>query len=140
MFSKAVDLNLINPDEYIDIPRRLQLGSKIISDTKSYEKLTPKEIIAYSSQVGASKIALLLGYDNLKANYYNFGFSKPISINFPSSAFGLINAKESISDRELASLGYGYGFTVSPFQITAAYSVFANRGILKDFKLIMGSG
>ena len=137
VFSKAVDLNLINPDEHIEIPRRLQLGSKIISDTKSYEKLTPKEIIAYSSQVGASKIALLLGYDNLKENYYNFGFSKPISINFPSSAFGLINAKDNISDRELASLGYGYGFTVSPFQITTAYSVFANRGILKDFKLIM---
>ncbi len=136
VFSKAVDLKLLNPDEYIDIPRRLQLGSKVISDTKSYNKLTPKEIIAYSSQVGASKIALLLGYDALKANYYNFGFSGPISINFPSSAFGLINAKEKISDRELASLGYGYGFTVSPFQITAAYSAFANKGILKDFKLI----
>ena len=136
VFSKAVDLKLLNPDEYIDIPRRLQLGSKVISDTKSYNKLTPKEIIAYSSQVGASKIALLLGYDALKANYYNFGFSRPISINFPSSAFGLINAKEKISDRELASLGYGYGFTVSPFQITAAYSAFANKGILKDFKLI----
>jgi cell division protein FtsI (penicillin-binding protein 3) len=101
VFSKAVDLKLLNPDEYIDIPRRLQLGSKVISDTKSYNKLTPKEIIAYSSQVGASKIALLLGYDALKANYYNFGFSGPISINFPSSAFGLINAKEKISDREV---------------------------------------
>ena len=34
-------------------------------------------------------------------------------------------------------MGYGYGFEVSPFQITSAYSVFANKGIFKDFKLIL---
>lgn len=137
VFSKAIDEGVINPDELMELPRRLQLGEKTISDTKNYVKLTPKEIIAYSSQVGASKIALGLGYDSLKINYYNFGFSKPISINFPSAAFGLINSKEKVSDGELASMGYGYGFTVSPFQITSAYSTFANKGILKDFKLLM---
>jgi len=137
VFSKAVDEGVINPDELIELPRRLQLGEKIISDTKNYVQLTPKEIIAHSSQVGASKIALELGYDALKTNYYNFGFSKPISINFPSAAFGLINSKEEVSDRELASMGYGYGFTVSPYQIASAYSTFANKGIRKDFKLLI---
>ena len=121
----------------IEIPRRIQLNNKIISDTKNYGQLTPKEIIAYSSQVGASQIALKLGYDSLIENFYKFGFSKPISINFPSAAFGLINRKERVSDRELASLGYGYGFTISPFQIASAYSTFANKGIRKDFKLLL---
>ena len=137
VFSKAIDEGVINPDELMELPRRLQLGEKIISDTKNYVQLTPKEIIAHSSQVGASKIALGLGYDALKANYYNFGFSKPISINFPSAAFGLINSKEEVSDREIASMGYGYGFTVSPYQIASAYSTFANKGIRKDFKLLI---
>ena len=36
----------------------------------------------------------------------------------------------------MASLGYGYGITISPFQIASAYSVFANEGIFKDFKLL----
>ena len=137
VFSRAVDQEIIDPDEYMEIPRRLQLENKMIIDTKNHEKLTPKQIIAHSSQVGATKIALKLGYEELKNNYYNFGFSKPISVNFPAAAFGLINAKEFVSERELASLGYGYGFTVSPFQITAAYSTFANQGIKKDFKLLM---
>ena len=137
VFSKAVDEGVINPDKLMELPRRLQLGEKIISDTKNYVQLTPKEIIAHSSQVGASKIALALGYDALKTNYYNFGFSKPISINFPSAAFGLINSKEEVSDREVASMGYGYGFTVSPYQIASAYSTFANKGIRKDFKLLI---
>ena len=137
VLSKAIDEEIITDDEYIEIPRRLKLNDKVIVDSKIYEKLTPQEIIAFSSQVGASKIALELGYDNLKSNYYNFGFTKPISINFPSSSFGYMNIKERVSDKELASLGYGYGLTISPFQIASAYSVFANNGIYKDFKLLL---
>ena len=137
VLSKAIDKEIIKNDEYIELPRRLQLNDKIIVDSKNYEKLTPQEIIAFSSQVGASKIALQLGYDDLKKNYYDFGFTKPISINFPSSSFGYMNIKDVVSDKELASLGYGYGLTISPFQIASAYSVFANDGIYKDFKLLL---
>ena len=136
VLSKAFDVDLFLPDVAIDIPRRLNLNNKTIVDSKNHEKLTPKEIIAVSSQVGASKIALELGYEELRRNYYNFGFTKPISINFPSSTFGYMNIKESISDSELASLGYGYGITMSPFQIASAYSVFANSGEYKDFQLL----
>jgi len=136
VLSKALDNKVLEVNDDINIPRRLTLNDKIIVDSKNYEKLSPKEIIAFSSQIGASKIALELGYEELKKNYYNFGFTKPISINFPSSAFGYMNIKESVNDKELASLGYGYGITISPFQIASAYSVFANEGILKDFKLL----
>jgi len=137
VLSKAIDKEIITDDEYIEIPRRLKLNDKVIVDSKTYERLTPQEIIAFSSQVGASKVALKLGYDNLKRNYYNFGFTKPISINFPSSSFGYMNIKEKVSDKELASLGYGYGLKVSPFQIASAYSVFANNGVYKDFQLLL---
>ena len=47
-----------------------------------------------------------------------------------------MNIKDSVTDKELASLGYGYGITISPFQIASAYSVFANNGLFKDFTLI----
>ncbi len=137
VLSKAIDKEIITNDEYIEIPRRLKLNDKVIVDSKTFERLTPQEIIAFSSQVGASKVALKLGYDNLKRNYYDFGFTKPISINFPSSSFGYMNTKEKVSDKELASLGYGYGLEVSPFQIASAYSVFANNGVYKDFQLLL---
>ena len=135
VLSKALDNELFLPDESIKIPRRLNLNDKIIVDSKNHEELTPKEIIAVSSQVGASKIALELGYDDLRKNYYDFGFTKPISINFPSSSFGYMNVKEKVLDKELASLGYGYGIKISPFQIASAYSVFANDGVIKDFQI-----
>ena len=43
--------------------------------------------------------------------------------------------KEKVLDKELASLGYGYGIKISPFQIASAYSVFANDGVMKDFQI-----
>ena len=135
VLSKALENGLFLPDESIEIPRRLNLNNKIIVDSKNHEKLTPKEIIAVSSQVGASKIAIELGYEELKKNYYDFGFTKPISINFPSSSFGYMNIKEKVSDKELASLGYGYGIEITPFQLASAYSVFANGGEFKDFQI-----
>ena len=135
VLSKALDNELFLPDESIKIPRRLNLNDKIIVDSKNHEELTPKEIISVSSQVGASKIALELGYEDLRKNYYDFGFTKPISINFPSSSFGYMNVKEKVLDKELASLGYGYGIKISPFQIASAYSVFANDGVMKDFQI-----
>ena len=136
VLSRAIENKIIKPNQLIDIPRRLHLNDKVIVDSKDYQQLTPKEIIAVSSQIGASKIALELGYEELKKNYYKFGFTKPISLNFPSSAFGYMNIKENVVDKELASLGYGYGLTISPFQIASAYSVFANGGIFKDFKIL----
>ena len=136
VLSRAIENKIIKPNQPIDIPRRLNLNDKVIVDSKDHQKLTPKEIIAVSSQIGASKIALELGYEELKKNYYKFGFTKPISLNFPSSAFGYMNIKENVIDKELASLGYGYGLTISPFQIASAYSVFANGGIFKDFKIL----
>ena len=136
VLSKAIDIKTISPKKEIEIPRRLNLNDKVIVDSKNHESLTPQEIIAVSSQIGASKIALELGYENLKRNYFDFGFTKPVSINFPSSAFGYMNIKENVTDKELASLGYGYGITISPFQIATAYSVFANEGIFKDFKIL----
>ena len=135
VLSKALENGLFLPDESIEIPRRLNLNNKIIVDSKNHEKLTPKEIIAVSSQVGASKIAIELGYEELKRNYYDFGFTKPISINFPSSSFGYMNIKEKVSDKELASLGYGYGVEITPFQLASAYSVFANGGEFKHFQI-----
>ena len=136
MLSKAYDAEVVTPNQIIDIPRRLNLNDKIIVDSRNHEKLTPTEIIAVSSQIEASLISLEVGYDDLTNNYYNFGFTKPVSVNFPSSAFGYMNIKDSVIDKELASLGYGYGITISPFQIASAYSVFANNGIFKDFKLL----
>ena len=136
--ASAIDNGLIDIEDAIDTsPGYMSLNNYSISDTKNHGILKSYEIITKSSQVGASKVALMLGSENIVASYKKFGFSKPININFPSSAFGIINNRENMSDIEIANLGFGYGINASPFQIASAYSVFANEGLFKEFTLIM---
>ena len=136
--ASAIDNGLIDIEDAIDTsPGYMSLNNYSISDTKNHGILKSYEIITKSSQVGASKVALMLGSENIVASYKKFGFSKPININFPSSAFGRINNRENMSDIEIANLGFGYGINASPFQIASAYSVFANEGLFKEFTLIM---
>ena len=134
--SEAIHQGIYEIDSYLALPQKILINGKQISDIKKYEKLSIAEIISNSSQVGASKIALDLGFDNIAKTYKKFGFSKPQSIGFPSESFGYINMRENISDHEIASLGFGYGITANPFQIAVAYSVFANEGMLHNFNLI----
>ena len=136
--ASAIDNGLIDIEDAIDTsPGYMSLNNYSISDTKNHGILKSYEIITKSSQVGASKVALMLGSENIIASYKKFGFSKPININFPSSAFGRINNRVNMSDIEIANLGFGYGINASPFQIASAYSVFANEGLFKEFTLIM---
>ncbi|MDC0923061.1 penicillin-binding protein 2 [Gammaproteobacteria bacterium] len=136
VLAKGIDLGLITLDQVIDTsPGFISLNNRKISDPRNYGELSFKEIIQKSSQVGASKLALMIGVDGLTSSYKAFGLSKPSHLFFPGLAYGTINTRPNISDHEIASLGFGYSMTASALQIAQAYSVFANEGYLKDFKI-----
>ena len=136
--AKGIDMGIISKNEVINTsPGFINLSGRIISDPKNYNNITVSEVIAKSSQVGASKIALLVGIDGLISGYKEFGISKPPNIFFPGIAYGVINSRENITEHEVASIGFGYGMTASSLQLAKAYSVFANEGYLKDFKIFI---
>ena len=135
----AIEKNLIDIDTEMELPIKIEVDGNIINDREQYGKLKAFEVIKESSQVGATQISFLLGAERLIDNYKKFGFSKPVNVNFPSTSFGEINSREEISDIEIATLGYGYGLTATPFQIAQAFAIFANKGIHYDFKVIKDS-
>ncbi len=72
--AKGIDMGIISNNQVIDTsPGFINLSGKIISDPKNYNNLTINEIIAKSSQVGASKLALQVGIDGLISGYKGFG-------------------------------------------------------------------
>jgi cell division protein FtsI (penicillin-binding protein 3) len=136
VLAKGIDMGILSINQIIDTsPGFINLSGRIVSDPKNYKMLTVSEIISKSSQVGASKLALEVGIDGLISGYKGFGLSKPPNIFFPGVAYGVINSRDNISDHEIASIGFGYSMTASSLQLAQAYSVFANEGYLKDFKI-----
>ncbi len=136
--AKGIDLGILSINQVIETsPGYINLNGRKVSDPKNYKELTLSQVIAKSSQVGASKIALAIGIEALVSGYKGFGLSKPSNIYFPGVAYGVINSRQNITDHEIASIGFGYSMSASSLQLAQAYSVFANKGYLKDFKILV---
>ena len=98
VLAKGIDLGLLEIDQVVKTsPGFIKLNGRTISDPRNYSDLTMSEIIAKSSQVGASKLALKVGIDAITSGYKGFGLSKPPNIFFPSIAYGVINFRENIN-------------------------------------------
>ena len=81
VLAKGIDFGLISLDQVIDTsPGFMSLNNIKISDPRNYGELSFKEIIQKSSQVGASKLALMIGVDGLTSSYRAFGLSKPSNL------------------------------------------------------------
>ena len=86
---------------------------------------------AYSSNVGATKLALNLGKDKLKAFYQKMGFGKATGIELPGEVTGKIAFNYQT---ELANASFGQGITTTPIQNLQALSVLTNKGhMLKPY-------
>lgn len=82
---------------------------------------------AYSSNVGATKLALKLGNVKLKEFYESLGFGSKTGIELPGEESGIIRLTY---ESELASASFGQGITTTPIQNLQALSIFTNDGIM----------
>lgn len=80
---------------------------------------------AYSSNVGATKLALNLGKDKLKAFYQKMGFGKQTGIELPGEVSGKIAFNYQT---ELANASFGQGILTTPIQNLQALTVLTNNG------------
>ncbi len=87
-------------------------------------------IIQNSCNTGIAQVAQKMGR-NLFYNYIlKFGFTERTEIEFDNESTGKLNPFEKWTDSEFATHAFGQGMTVTPLQMTVAYSVIANKGVL----------
>ncbi len=133
----ALDLGIINPNtKFHTAPGTMRIGKNTIKDTRNYGEINVKTILAKSSNVGVSKIALSMSPDKLVNTLYSVGFGVDTGSGFPGEASGQLVAKERWHDIERATLSYGYGVSTTALQLAQAYTVFANQGKLKRVRIV----
>lgn len=127
----AVDAGVVSPEDRIDVEGgRLQIGRKRIRDTHDGEHLiTVTEIMKYSSNVGAVKIARKLGRERLYEALRRFGFGQKTGIELPGERAGQIRDPKRWGEIGLATISFGYGMTATPMQLAAALAAVANGGV-----------
>jgi cell division protein FtsI (penicillin-binding protein 3) len=125
----ALETGRFGADARIDTaPGWIRVGDKIIEDPVNRGVLDLGGIIAKSSQVGISHIALELEDQMLRDLFARFGLGRSTGVGFPGEAAGRLPGAHRWRDIERVTLAYGYGLAVTPLQLAQAYTVFANDG------------
>ncbi len=133
----ALESRVIGPDVWIDTsPGKLKLGKTTIKDPRNYGSLTLDMILAKSSNVGASKISLLMDAKEHWKFLDRVGFGLRPDSGAPAETDGKLSYYENWGEVDRASHGYGYGLSVSLLQLAQAYTVFANKGVMYPAKLL----
>jgi cell division protein FtsI (penicillin-binding protein 3) len=133
----ALESGLYDVDTLIDTsPGRIRVGRKVLPDPRNYGEITLARVVAKSSQVGVTKVALTLGHEPVWNVFQRFGLGVPTATGFPGESPGLLPQRNRWRPIEEVTLAFGYGLTATPLQLARAYAVFASGGVLPEVTLL----
>lgn len=129
--ASALEEGLVTKTDSIDVDSgKIFVQRILIEDVEKYKALTVAEILIYSSNVGAVKIAQLVGKSKLYEYLRAFNFGNCIGVNLPGEAYGILSRPDKWSEIRLANIAMGQGISVTAIQLAFAFGAVANRGIL----------
>jgi len=117
-------------------PGHLEVEGKIIMDMRNHGNLDLTRILARSSQVGISLIALQLPEALLREGFAQFGLGQFTGTEFPGERPGRNPPGRKWTDLEKVTLAFGHGMTVNALQLARAYAVLAAGGVRRPVSLV----
>lgn len=133
VIAQALEEKVFQPNSKIWCENgHFKIGKRVIREAEANHSqglISVSEVLAYSSNIGTSKIALKLGDEKLRQGLMKFGFGQKLGTDLPGEAKGIILGLPW-RDHLLANVSFGQGMTASPLQMANAYAVIANGGML----------
>ena len=122
----------MNPRSSFRLAPTLKVADRTIreSHTRGTQRMTVRQIVEYSSNIGTITIAQRLGEGRLASWIDRFGFGKSTGIDFPGESAGFALPLDQWSGSTIGTVPIGHGIAVTPVQMARAYSVIANGGRL----------
>lgn len=112
-----------------------RVGIKLLEDHKPLGAVSLTTVIAKSSNVGMSKMAMTLAPESMWRTLDAFGFGQVSGSGFPGESAGLLNDPAHWSRISQATMSYGYGLAVTPLQLAHAYATLAAGGVSRPVTL-----
>ncbi|WED43816.1 peptidoglycan D,D-transpeptidase FtsI family protein [Legionella cardiaca] len=127
--ASALGSGLVKPDTIIDTrPSWMIVHGHTIRDVHNYGVLDVTGVLQHSSNVGVTKMILQSPPEQLIGLLQRSGFGQRTESGYPGeSDGGIVNVKDA-NPFVLATLGFGYGLSVTALQLAKGYLIFANKG------------
>ncbi len=132
--ASAIEMGTVGKDQVFDLPPSIKVGDRVIKEIfRTYNiQYSTREIIQYSSNIGAVKIALSLGDRLLWENISKFGFGRVTGIELPGEEKGLLHDYKTWPASTIGALAIGQSIAVTPLQLLNAVCTIANGGFLVE--------
>lgn len=137
LLSAVLEEGLVSPNQAIYCENgRYSVGGKVVRDHKKYKKLSLKEVLKFSSNIGFAKLGKALGRERFYSYIRDFGFGEPTGIDLTGESGGMLHPASRWFDIDLAAISFGQGISVTSIQLAAAMSAIANGGLLMEPYLV----
>jgi cell division protein FtsI (penicillin-binding protein 3) len=128
---------LYNASSIIDTsPGMIKVGIKVIEDHHNLGAVDLATILAKSSNVGMTHIALNLGPERIYSTLSKLGFGQVTTSGFPGESAGLLSNYSHWRPITTATVAYGYGLSVTPLQLAHAYATLGAGGISRPVSFV----
>lgn len=133
----ALESGRFRATEVLATPRQLFITGLPITDEHSLPMMTVEQIVQRSSNVGTAKMAMTMPAREIWDFYTRVGFGQKPQIDFPGRETGRLRGWQSWRPIDQATIGFGYGVSVSLMQLAQAYTIFARDGDMVPLSLVL---
>ena len=129
--SGVLNEKLVRPDTIVNTEGgRWEYCGKILHDDHLLSSASVHDVLVYSSNIGAAKLALQLGENRLYSYIKQFGFGDRTGIDLPGEIVGLVHPTNQWTKISITRIPMGQGVAVTPLQMVMAMGAVANGGKL----------
>jgi len=133
----ALEAGDYRPSSLVDTaPGYVNVGARRIADSRKLGRVSLTTVLARSSNVGITKVAMSLEPDQLWQTMTRFGLGSLTASGFPGESAGLLTHFNHWRPINQATLAYGYGLSVTPLQLAQAYAALGAGGTIRPVSLI----
>lgn len=134
-----LDNGLAREDEMIDTEngRMMEPGRRSpLLDTHKEPEMSVRDIVRFSSNIGAVKLTHRLSHGEEYQVLRDFGFGVPTGVPYPAESRGWLEPPDTWSVITPSQLAIGYEISTTPLQMAMAYAAIANGGELLQPALV----
>jgi cell division protein FtsI (penicillin-binding protein 3) len=129
--SAALETTRLTPGTMIDCGGGvMRLFTRVIHDSHPHGMLSMEDVLAYSSNIGAIRIGMQVGNQNLYDYVRRFGFGRRTGVELPAEAPGMLRPLKRWQPTSIGSVPMGHEISVTSLQLAQMGSVIANGGFL----------
>jgi cell division protein FtsI (penicillin-binding protein 3) len=111
-------------------------GRRRLHDHHPYDTLTFEQVVIKSSNIGMAILGQRLGNSRMHRYVSAFGFGRRTGIELPGEDSGIVHPLRRWTSYSTTSLPMGQEISVTPMQLTAAFSAIVNDGVLLRPKVV----